>query len=415
MRPVSLGVWELFMREHLVIAGGGQAATQAAQSLRQSGYDGRISLVADEIHLPYQRPPLSKSFLAGDLERDRLLLRPEQFYGTREIELRLGTRVDSFDSARARVSLSNGEEIPYSQLLLATGGEPLRLNVPGADLEAVNYLRSIDDVESIKQQFVEGQRLLVVGAGYIGLEVAAVAIRAGLSATVLEAQSHAMSRSVCPEVAAFFADYHRQAGVNLRFEAGVTKFYGDSKVRGAQTSQGDRFECDLVIVAIGIKPRVALAESAGLEIDNGIAVDAHGRTSAPSVFAAGDCTSHPHPWVGQRIRLESVQNAIEQGKAAAATICGEDRAFDAIPWFWSDQYDLKLQIAGLSLGYDTTVIRGRTDDASFSVYYLAGGHVIAVDSVNDSRNFITARKRLAEKPQWPVSAIADLDCDLSEL
>lgn len=415
MRPVSLRVWGRFMREHLVIAGGGQAATQAAQSVRQSGYDGLVTLIADEVHLPYQRPPLSKSFLAGDMEHDRLLLKPEQFYSTREIELRLGTRVDSFDPARARVSLSNGEEVPYSQLLLATGGEPLDLKIPGANLEGVNYLRSIDDVESIKQQFVEGHRLLVIGAGYIGLEVAAVAIRAGLSVTVLEAQSHAMSRSVCPEVAGFFADYHRQAGVDLKFESGVIELYGDSKVRGAETADGDRFECDLAIVAIGIKPRIALAESAGLQVDNGIAVDAFGRTSAPSVFAAGDCTSHPHPWVGQRIRLESVQNAIEQGKAAAASICGEDRGFDAIPWFWSDQYDLKLQIAGLSLGYDTTVIRGSMDNLSFSVFYLAGGHVIAVDSVNDPRNFIAAKRLLADKPQWPISAIADLDCDLNEL
>jgi len=398
-----------------VIVGGGQAATQAAQSARQSGFDGQITLVAEEVYLPYQRPPLSKGFLACDLERDRLLLKPDQFYRTREIELRLGTRVDHIDPAKAQVTLSGGEQIPYSKLLLATGGKPIKLKVPGANLQGVNYLRSIDDVESIKQQFVEGQRLLIVGAGYIGLEVAAVAIQAGLSVTLLEAQSHALSRSVCPEVAGFFADYHRQAGVDLRFEAAVTEFYGDTRVRGAETAAGSRFECDLVIAAIGIRPRVALAESAGLTIDNGIAVDAYGRTSAPSVFAAGDCTSHPHPWVGQRIRLESVQNAIEQGKSAAAAICGSDRAFDAIPWFWSDQYDLKLQIAGLSLGYDTTVIRGRMEDLSFSVYYLADGRVIAVDSINDPRHFIAARKQLAEKPRWPVSTIADLNYDLSEL
>jgi 3-phenylpropionate/trans-cinnamate dioxygenase ferredoxin reductase subunit len=403
------------MREHLVIAGGGQAATQAAQSARQSGYDGQITIVAAEAHLPYQRPPLSKSFLAGDVDRDRLTLKPEQFYVTREIALRRGTRVDSFDPERTVVNLSDGETVPYTHLLLATGGAPISLKVPGADLDGVHQLRSLDDVESIKRDFSPGQRLLVIGAGYIGLEVAAVAIRAGLSVTVLEAQSSAMSRSVCREVGEFFTDRHRQAGVDLRFGTAVTELFGDSKVRGATTADDHRFECDLVITAIGIRPRVELAEAAGLRIDNGIAVDACGRTSAPGIFAAGDCTSHPHPWVGKRIRLESVQNAIEQGKAAAAAICGDERAFDAIPWFWSDQYDLKLQIAGLSLGYDQTVLRGKPDDGSFSVYYLTAGRVIAVDSINDPRNFIAAKKLLADKPKWPASAIADLDCDLSEI
>jgi 3-phenylpropionate/trans-cinnamate dioxygenase ferredoxin reductase subunit len=289
------------------------------------------------------------------------------------------------------------------------------MQLPGANLEGVHYLRSIDDVESIQRDFREGQRLVIVGAGYIGLEVAAVAVRSGLTVTVLEAASHAMSRSVCPQVADFFANYHRQAGVDLRFNARLAELTGDARVRTAITAAGERFECDLVITAIGIKPRVELAESAGLDIDNGIAVDSTGRTSAPSIFAAGDCASHPHPWVGQRVRLESVQNAIEQGKAAAASICGQENAFDAVPWFWSDQYDLKLQIAGLSLGYDTTVTRGEMTDGTFSVYYLAAGRVIAVDSVNDPRSFITAKQRLAEKPRWPAEAIADPDCDLSEL
>jgi 3-phenylpropionate/trans-cinnamate dioxygenase ferredoxin reductase subunit len=404
------------MRKHLVIAGGGQAATQAAQSARQAGFDGTISLIAEETYLPYQRPPLSKSFLSGDLARERLFLKPEQFYESREIEIRQGVRVDAFDPSGQSVALSNGERISYSELLLATGSSPVRLNFPGSELAGIHYLRSIDDVEAIKSEFREGQRLLVVGAGYIGLEVAAVAIRAGLAVTVLEAESRAMSRSVCPTVADFFADRHRQAGVDLRFDARLTEMAGEANdVKTAITATGESIECDLVIIAVGIRPRVELAEAAGLAIDNGIAVDPECRTSAPSVFAAGDCTSHPHPWVGQRIRLESVQNAIEQGKAAAATICGKPRGFDAIPWFWSDQYDLKLQIAGLSTGYDRTVIRGQPDDGSFSVYYLKNGAVIAVDSINDPRSFITAKQRLTDKPRWPVEAIADTSCDLSRL
>jgi 3-phenylpropionate/trans-cinnamate dioxygenase ferredoxin reductase component len=403
------------MREHLVIAGGGQAATQAAQSARQAGFGGRISLISAEAHLPYQRPPLSKGFLAGKIDRDRLHLKADQFYESREIDLCLDTRVESFDPARRRVTLSTREVIDYSHLLLATGSEPRRLSLPGMELAGIHYLRSIDDVEGIRREFSDGMRLLVVGAGYIGLEVAAVAVRAGLSVTVLEAEAHAMSRTVCSEVGDFFAGYHRAQGVDLRFGTTLTAFAGDSRVREARTATGEGLPCDFVVVAVGITPCTALAESAGLAIDNGIAVDAAFRSSAPSVLAAGDCTSFVHDWVGRRIRLESVQNAIEQGKAAAATICGADATFDQIPWFWSDQYDLKLQIAGLSTGFEATVTRGDPDAGSFSVFYLRDGRVIAVDSVNDPRSFIAARTQLRTKPRWPADAIADTDCDLGKL
>ncbi len=403
------------MREHLVIAGGGQAATQAAQSARQAGFQGAVTLVAAEAHLPYQRPPLSKSFLAGELERSRLFLKPERFFESREIELALDTSVEQIDPARKRVSLSGGDVLDYSHLLLALGSEPRKLGVPGHELDGVCGLRTIGDVESIRQALDGAARLLVVGAGYIGLEVAAVAAKAGLQVTVLEAASHAMSRSVCPEVADFFVDRHRQAGVDVRFNTRLTAFLGDAAVEGAETGDGKRLECDLAIVAVGILPCVGIAESAGLATDNGISVDPGCRTSAPGIFAAGDCTSHTHPWVGRRVRLESVQNAIEQGKTAAASICGQDAAFDAIPWFWSDQYDLKLQIAGLSSGFDQVVVRGRPDDGSFSVFYLESGRLIAVDSINDPRTFMAARKFLAGKPSWPAEVIADTDCDLSGL
>jgi 3-phenylpropionate/trans-cinnamate dioxygenase ferredoxin reductase subunit len=403
------------MREHLVIAGGGQAATQTTQSARQAGFEGRITLVGAETHLPYQRPPLSKGFLAGKIARDRLHLKPEQFYSARDIDLRLDTLVASFDPSRRRARLGSDEVLDYSHLLLATGSEPRRLGLPGAELAGIHYLRSIDDVEAIRKEFSAGMRLLVVGAGYIGLEVAAVAVDAGLAVTVLEAQSHAMSRSVCGEVAEFFAGRHRRAGVDLRLETGLAAFFGDSRVREAETGNGVRLACDLVIVAIGIVPRIELAAAAGLTTDNGIAVDAHCRTSAPSVLAAGDCASYPHAWVGRRIRLESVQNAIEQGKVAAATLCGKAQPFEEVPWFWSDQYELKLQIAGISDGYDRTVTRGSADDGSFSVFYLRDGRVIAVDSINDPRSYIAARARLKQKPRWPAEAIADTDRDLGEL
>ena len=402
------------MREHLAIVGGGQAAAQAAASARQSGFAGRITIVAEEPSLPYQRPPLSKKFLAGELDRHHLLLKPEEFYRTRDIGVLPGTRADSIDLAQRTLVLSNGDTLDFSHLLLATGSEPKPLALPGVELGGIHYLRTQADVDALRPSLQPGQRLLIVGAGYIGLEVAAVAVGLGVAVTVIEYADRAMARTVCSEVSDFYAERHRQAGVVLRFGARLLRFVGDTVVRAAETAAG-RIDCDVVLIGTGIRPRTDLAERAGLAIDNGIAVDACGRSSAPGVYAAGDCTSHPHPWVGQRVRLESVQNAIEQGKAAAAAICGREEPFSAVPWFWSDQYDLKLQIAGLSLGYDSTVLRGRPDDGSFAVYYLKADRVIAVDAINDPRGYMTARKRLTEKPRWPKAAIADLGADLATL
>ncbi|MDX1561325.1 MAG: FAD-dependent oxidoreductase [Gammaproteobacteria bacterium] len=403
------------MPQQLLIVGGGQAAAQAAQTARQSGYDGKITIVGEEPCLPYQRPPLSKKFLADEVGRERLNLKPETFYSSRDIELRLDTRVDALDIGRSRIGLADGSDLAYTELLLATGSEPRRLDVPGADLAGIHYFRSIADVEAIKPSLANGARLVIVGGGYIGLEVAAVAIAAGVEVTVLEFADRVMGRSVCREVSAFYADYHRSKGVDLRVSTEVKAFHGDGQVREVETASGEKFGCDIAIVCVGITPCVDLAARAGLDIDDGIAVDPYARTSAAKVFAAGDCTSHPHPWVGRRIRLESVQNAIEQGKAAGASIAGDAHAFDAIPWFWSDQYDLKLQIVGLSPGFDQIVIRGDTDDGQFSVFYLKNGHAIAVDSINDPRTFIAAKSLLASKPKLPPTAIADRDCDLAAL
>jgi len=403
------------MRDQLIIAGGGQAAAQTAISLRSAGYDGRISLIGDEPGLPYQRPPLSKRYLSGEMEASRLLLKPEDYYRSNDIELITSTRVDAIDPGANKITTSNSDQLTYTQLLLATGSEPHRLPVPGIELKCVHYLRQIADVDSIRQKFVPGKKLLIVGAGYIGLEVAAVAVRAGLEVTVLETQTRVMARSVCTQVADFYADCHRQAGVNLQLGAALSALHGDGCVRSAETTVGERFDCDLVIVGIGVRPRTDLAELAGLVTANGIEVDSGCRTSAPDIFAAGDCASYPHPWLGRHVRLESVQSAIEQGKAAAASICGQDQPFAAVPWFWSDQYEFKLQIAGLADNYDETVLRGKPEDGQFSVFYLSDGRVVAVDAVYDPRNFILARNRLAENPAWPAEAIADLSVDLSAL
>lgn len=403
------------MREHLVIVGGGQAAAQAAQSARQEGFAGRISLFAEEPWLPYQRPPLSKKYLAGEIEAARLFLKPDEFYQSRDIEIVSGERIESIDLPGNRVTGTKAGVVEYSHLLLATGSEPRQLAVPGNELNGIHYLRTIADVEAIREDFEPGKRLLIVGAGYIGLEVAAVAATAGLEVTVIETESRVMARSVSNEMSAFYTDRHRQAGVDVRLGCAVTAFNGDERLRSAETATGESISCDIAVIGIGILPRTGLAAAAGLAIDNGICVDTQGRTAAPGVFAAGDCTSHPHPWVGQRIRLESVQNAIEQGKSVASAICGGDKEFDAVPWFWSDQYELKLQIAGLSLGYDSTVLRGNPDDGSFSVFYLQQDRVIAVDSVNDPRVFIFAKQHLGSKPAWPAGLLADTGTELAEI
>jgi len=403
------------MPDHLIITGGGQAAAQAVISLRGAGYDGRISLVGDETSLPYQRPPLSKRYLSGDIEPSRLLLKPQDFYADNDIELLTGTRVTAIDAGAKRITLDNGDALDFTQLLLATGSEPRRLPIAGADLESVFTLRKINDVDAIRARFAPGKKLLVIGAGYIGLEVAAVAVKAGLDVTVIEAAPRVMARSVSTAISDFYADTHRQAGVDLRLNTSLAALHGDSRVSRAETADGQRIDCDLVIVGIGVEPCTELATQAGLAIDNGIAVDSGCRTTAPDIFAAGDCTSYPHPWLGRAVRLESVQSAIEQGKTVAASLCGEQRAFDAVPWFWSDQYDLKLQIAGVSTGYDQTVVRGNPQDGRFAVFYLVAGRVIAVDAVNDPRSFILGRNQLGARPEWPAEAIADPDVDLSKL
>jgi 3-phenylpropionate/trans-cinnamate dioxygenase ferredoxin reductase component len=404
------------MHEHLIIVGGGQAAVQAAQTARQHDFAGRITIVGEESSLPYQRPPLSKKFLAGEMTRERLLLKPEDFYRTREIGLELGRRVTALDAARRTLAIDDGASLQFTHLILATGSAARRVSLPGSDLAGIHYLRSLEDVEAIRHELEPGRKLVIVGAGFIGLEVAAVAIGAGLDVTVIEAADRVMARAVCADVSDFYADRHRQAGVDLRLGTGINAFHGDTRVRQVETGDGERIDCDAVILGIGIVPRIGLAQAAGLATNNGIEVDAYGRTSAPGIAAAGDCTSHPHPWVGQRVRLESVQNAIEQAKAAAATLTGRQTAFDAIPWFWSDQYDVKLQIAGLSLGFERTVVRGDAGSGSFAVFYLdAEGRAIAVDAINDPRTFIAAKKLLEAKPRWPVEAIADPSCDLGEL
>ncbi len=401
------------MNKHLVIVGGGQAAAQLVQSSRQLGFEGNITLIGEESEAPYQRPPLSKKYLAGELERDRLFIKPPQFYAERGVELLLGTRAESIRTDSRQLRLSDDSRIDYDLLALATGAAPRRMDIPGTALTGVHYLRTVKDVDAIQARLKTSKRVVIVGAGYIGLEVAASCVARGAKVTVLEAAPRILGRVVCDTTADFYADYHKSRGVSIHCGAQVAEFLGDTQVTGVRTSADAVYDADCVIVGIGVTPNTQLAEAAGISCSNGICVDPYTRTDVKGVFALGDCTSHPHPWIGTRVRLESVQNAIEQGKSAASTMFAEPRAFTDVPWFWSDQYDLKLQIAGLALDYDQTIMRGDTRQRKFAVYYMQGKRLVAVDAVNSPKDFILAKRLLSAHAEPSPEAIADLEQDLS--
>lgn len=402
------------MTQRLVIVGGGQAAAQLIQSSRRCGFDGPITLVTDESHVPYQRPPLSKKYLAGELPVERLYLRPARFYPEHGVELELDTRAAAIDPGRKAVELDDGRRLTYDRLVLATGARPRRLAIPGSELAGVHYLRTLADVDAIRELIVTPSRIVIVGAGYVGLEVAAVCRRLGHDVTVLEAAPRILGRVVCEETARFVHEYHVRHGVQLQCGVAITAFVGDSRVTAVRAQSGKEYAADCVIIGIGIEPNLELAKNAGLTCDNGIAVDVHARTDDDAILAIGDCASYPHPWAASRIRLESVNNAIELAKAAATTMFGEPKPFDDVPWFWSDQYDLKIQIAGLSTGHDATVVRSSHEDDGLAVYYLREGRLVAIDAINSPKDFMEGKQLLVTKPRIPAAAIADADVDLKD-
>jgi len=401
--------------QHIVIVGAGQAAAQAILTLRQKKFDGRITLVGEENLPPYQRPPLSKKYLAGELDRERLFLRPLTFYEKNGVDLQLGVRAEELDPDRRRVRLNDGRSLDYDGLLLATGSRVRRLNIPGSDLPGIHYVRNVADVDSISDAFRPGNRLVVVGAGYIGLEVSAVAVSRGLQVTVLEAVDRVMARVVCPEVSQFYFDYHTRSGVDIRCGTTIGSFVGNGRVEAVSAASGELFPCDLAIVGIGIEPVVEPASSAGLTCENGIRVDEFARTGDKAIVAAGDCTNHPSLLYGRRVRLESVQNAIDQAKIAAASLLGEDQPYETVPWFWSDQYDLKLQIAGLSQDHDRVVMRGEPDSSGFAAFYLRDGKLQAVDAVNSPKDFMLGKRLIMRRAAPSLELLADPATDLAEL
>ena len=402
------------MSSTILIIGGGQAGAQAIDTLRREGFGGRLVLVSDEPYLPYQRPPLSKKFLSGELAADRLPFRHQSFYDEHRVELKLGVRAVRLELAAHRVALANGEEVIYDRLLLCTGAVSRQLTCPGADLPGVHYLRGIGDVPKIQEGLKPGSRAVVIGGGYIGLETAATARKMGCSVTVLEMADRVMNRVVAANVSEYFAHEHRTQGVKLVCNTRVVRLEGSSRVERVVCADGSSYETDLLVVGVGALANMDLAAAAGLVCENGIVVDEYCRTSDPAVFAAGDCTYHPSLHYDMRVRLESVDNAFEQAKAAALNMLDKPTTHDRVPWFWSDQFDNKLLIVGLSQGHDQQVTRGDPATRSFTVCYLKGGELVAVEAVNHSKDYMAERKLIADRARPNIDKLADPQIALKE-
>ena len=402
------------MTERVVIAGAGHAAGQLAASLKQQKFAGQIVLVGDEPYLPYQRPPLSKKYLSGDLPAERLYVKPASFYDDPQVELRLETRISEIDRNRKTLKTNNGD-ITYDKLILALGSRVRRLDIEGADLDGVHYLRNIADVDGIRAELQHKKNAVIVGAGYIGLEVAAVIRQLGLDVTVVEMADRVMSRVVSPEISDFYQIEHTTQGVKLRLSTGITAFRGDGHIDAVETADGELIPADFVVIGVGIVPNTELATHADIIVADGIVVNDQCQTNDPDIYAVGDCTSHPNSIYGRQLRLESVHNAVEQAKTAASNICGKETHYSQVPWFWSDQYDLKLQIAGLSTGYDDVVIRGNPADRSFACLYLKDGKLIAADAVNSPKEFVQSKALIAAHTVVDRDKLADTEVQLKEL
>ncbi len=398
-----------------VVIGAGQAAGRAVEAMRGEGFEGRIVLVGTEDHLPYERPPLSKQLLTGEYEPERTYLRDRAFYDEHGIELRLGTSALGIDREARTIDLSDGEALSYDKLLLTTGARVRRLSSPGSDLPGIYYLRDISDSLAIRTHFAEGASLVIVGGGYVGLEAAAAAASRGCHVTVLEMAPLIMNRVVAPDVSRFYEAVHRDQGVDIRTGAAVEGFAGGDRVEAVLCGDGVSIPADFVVVGVGIEAEATLAEAAGLPVDNGIVVDEYGRTEDPAIFAAGDVANHPNSLLGRRVRLESWQNAQNQAINTARTMCGRLEPYAEIPWFWSNQYDLNLQLVGLPETWDQLVVRGNMVDHKFSVFYLADGKVVAANGVNTPRDVRLARMFMEQNICPNPAALGDPDTPLKSL
>ena len=398
-----------------VIAGAGQAGGRAAEAMRRAGFDGRIVMVGEERHVPYERPPLSKELLTTEESFEKTYLNPAAFYAEQSIELRLGAQAEGIDAKAHRLVLGDGEALAYDKLLLTTGARVRKLDLPGAELGGVLYLRSIEDSLAIKKELVAGANIVVIGGGYIGLEVAAGARTNGCEVAVIEMQDVLLARVTDPEIGRLYAEIHRSRGTDVRTGATAERFEGDGRVERVVCADGSVFDADAVIVGVGIIPNADLAEAAGLAVNNGILVDEFGATSEPDIYAAGDVANHPNPILGHRLRLESWQNAQNQAIAVARNMCGTHAPYAEVPWFWSDQFGINLQMAGAPLHWDRLVTRGDPASVSFMVFYMLGDKVVAANAFNLGRDVRFAKKLIETRRAVADADLADESLRLKDL
>ena len=398
---------------NIVIIGAGQAAGQCVATLKKLGYTNKIILIGEESHPPYQRPPLSKSFLEGKVGLERVYMKNREFYEENEVEFYPNTLVKEIDREEKKVRTSCGKEFEFEKLVIATGSRARELEIEGTQLGNVYYLRTIDDVKKIKEQMSIRQNLSIIGAGYIGLEVAAVANELGMNVSIFEMADRSMNRTVDKKISEHFEDLHKTNGVNFYFQSNIEKLQGETFIEGVKLDDGSLIPTDILIIGIGIIPNQELAENAGLDCNNGILVNDKGITSDQSIFACGDCTNHPNKFLNKNVRLESVQNALEQSKVVAANIMGQEEKYEVIPWFWSDQYNQKLQIVGMPEEYDEIVKREYAD--GFSLFYLSNKTIISVTTINNPKEFLICKKLVEKKVKISSDILTKTANDLNEL
>jgi 3-phenylpropionate/trans-cinnamate dioxygenase ferredoxin reductase subunit len=401
-------------RTHIIV-GASLAGAKAAETLRAEGFDGRVVLVGAEEERPYERPPLSKDYLRGEVGREKVYVHDESFYSEHDIELRLGTTAVELNASSKELTLGNGDRLSYDRLLLATGSEPRRLAIPGAELDGVLYLRSVHDSDALRERLDRGGAVVVVGAGWIGAEVAASARQRGLEVTIIEPASVPLERVMGAEVGAIYRDIHTDHGVEMLMRTGVEAFEGETAVERVRTSDGRLIECDFVVVGVGVAPRIQLAERAGLEVDNGILVDEHLETSVAGVFAAGDVANASHPFYGERIRVEHWANALHQGPAAARGMLGQADPFDRLPYFFSDQYEVGMEYLGFAREWDRVVFRGDPSSREFIAFWISDERVVAGMNVNVWDVTDPIRRLITERVGVDDRRLADPDIPIDQL